>query len=172
VSRYFIKFTRKRAWDILTQDWLKEGDVQCDPITDLRSNDGKLSIWEIMDDSSNLDFVILALACSRNKFEEVDYGLFDPSIVEGLGIPIEKSLGKTPVSKANIYHRDLVKLTVTMLARLVNQMFFNIDKDRRLDVEVKKLVLEAWERDVDPSKTTKEFKQLVEQELNTTTKVS
>ncbi len=165
MSQYLIKFSRKRAWDIIPYEWLESGEVQCDPITDLRTRDGKLSIWEIDDKLSNLDLVLSALACTRERFDEVDYGMFDPSIVEDLGINVELSQGNTPVPKANKYHRDLAKLTVSGLAQLVNNIFSNIEKDRRLEAEIRKLILEVWDQDVDHKRIHKKLGELVEQEL-------
>lgn len=165
MTRYLLKFDRKRNWDVIPLEWLGAGEVRSDPITDLRTRDGKLSVWEIEEDNSNLELVLLALACTRTNFELIDFGLFDGGVLDKVGIPIERSKASTPVPRANGYHRDVVRLTVSRIAALVNALFFVIDKDRRLEGDVKRLIVDSWADYVDQDSVDERLRKHVDGEL-------
>ena len=166
MTSYLLKFTRGRSWDVLHLDWLQEGEVQSDPITDLRTKEGKLSVWEIDADRTNLELVLLALACSRQNFDPLDFGLFDVGALGELGIGVEDKKGDSPVPRANKYHRDLTSLTISRLAGLIYAIFPVIDKDRKLPGQVRKLVLDAWTSDVDQDSIDHRLKQRIEEALS------
>ena len=165
MSYYLIKFDKKRHWDELNLPWLAPGEVHCDPITDLKPEEGVLSIWEIEQDLSNLDLVLMAIACTRNHVDLIDYGLFDSAILSNLEIEIVPNLGNTPVPDANKFHRDLVKLTVSKLAHFVNIIFFSIRKDRKLYEQIRQLIIAEWGKKVDVSKVDKNLRKSIEHDL-------
>lgn len=167
MTSYLVKFSRKRNWDILQFDWLVRGEVQSDPITDLRTKDGKLSVWEIDEDRSNLELVLLALACTRWDLDEIDFGLFNGEVAQELGIAIEHGRANTPVRRANPYHRNLTELTVSRLANFVYAAFPHIEKERRLPGEVTKLILEAWSGEVKQDEVDARLREKIEQAIGT-----
>ncbi len=74
MALFLIRLNNKRTWDRQTYDaWLKPGQVPADVFRDFRVANGKLSVWHIEDDRSNLEQVIMALAATRDTFAPFDY---------------------------------------------------------------------------------------------------
>jgi len=137
---YLIKIT-KRKWDRLNDsDWLQANEIQADPLGDLRPFDGRLSIWDICEDSSKLDEIIAALVLNTNDWNTFEYGLFDRNIPKELGITIECIIGKTPIPEANEYHRELIHLTTEMYTLFVNNVFLILKKERLYKDDIEKKV--------------------------------
>lgn len=134
---------KKRKWDRLDLSWLQTDEVHSDPITDLDTEEGVLSVWEIDDDGSNLSLVIAALASNRDKLAKFEYGLFDEQYPKKLNINVEVTEGGTSVQEANRYHRDLTKLTIQKLALLVGDVFTSIEKFRLDKDEVQDEIVES-----------------------------
>jgi hypothetical protein len=137
---------KKRKWDLpMDLQWLKSNEVVADPLGDLNITDGKLSVWCIEEDESNLDLIITALAANRQKFDKFEYGLFDQKLLDAVGISVKKDLGRTPLAEANDWHRDLIELTVDKASMLVNTIFNRLEKRRILDREIRAKILKAVE---------------------------
>ena len=127
---YLIKIT-KRRWDRPSDaPWLPKGEIPADPLGDLRPKEGKLSVWLVDAQSSNLDFIIVALALTREDWDNFEYGLFDPSIAERLGIRLLTTEGVTPLIHINSFHRDLAELTADKYAQLIKEIFPRLRKER------------------------------------------
>jgi hypothetical protein len=137
---YLIKIT-KRRWDRPTDaPWLPEDEIPADPLGDLRPKEGKLSVWLVDAQSSNLDGIIVALALTREKWDNFEYGLFDSSIPERLGIRFFTTEGTTPLIQINRFHRDLAELTADKYTQLIKEVFPQLRKERLYEEEVKQKV--------------------------------
>ncbi len=140
---YLIRINR-RIWDRDGYaDWLQAGQAPADLFRDLRVVNGRISVWHIEDDKSNLDQVITALAVTRDNIDVFDYGLFDQMIVGASGIRTGSAAGDTPLHSANHWHSDLVELTVDNWAVLVKALFNVMETDRRSAPEIRTLILTA-----------------------------
>jgi hypothetical protein len=87
-----LRGIRKRRWSTDTTDksisWLSNGEIQSDALGDLNTSNNTLSVWYVEDDQSNLDQVITALASNRDAISNLDYVLFDISLVNSIQINI------------------------------------------------------------------------------------
>jgi len=98
--------------------------------------EGRLSVWHIEDDSSNLDEITTALASTKDHIANVDFLLFEQDLIDGLGIGIEANPGNTPLQAANRWHRDLVKVSAYRLFCLARKLFRNAQRHRIQETEV------------------------------------
>jgi hypothetical protein len=107
--------------------WLRDGELQADPIGDLATSRGNLSVWCMEDSESNLDRIITALAANCDSLAALDYILFSDEILSRLGIEIERSEATTPDEGVNRWHRDLVRLSAQKLVKLATAIVDNMD---------------------------------------------
>lgn len=126
---------KTRKWDRLDLSWLRPGEVQADPLSDLAVKNGVLSIWHIEPDQSNLKSIIVAMAINRDTLQEFSYGLFDQGIINDLHLRIESNPGTTPIDFVNNWHRDIVDLTTDKAARFVRTIFYRMERPAVLLVE-------------------------------------
>lgn len=123
--------------------WLEEDEVQADTLLDLRTEDNALSVWLVEDDRSNLDRVVAALASACDKLQNLDYILFESTILPEIGINIEKSDGITPDEEANhSWHRNLIELSAQDLTTLASELVRTIHPQR---LYKRDLVRPLWE---------------------------
>ncbi len=135
--------------------WQKSGmpsfvgsnDVPGNCLADLRIANNELSTWYITDDRSNLRRVLTALAANSEFVSNIDYLIFDYSVVAELGLEIRKTVGRTPDRHANReWHHDLVNLSGRNVLRLAVAMFHNSDLGREFPRTVSAWIREATER--------------------------
>jgi len=99
-----------------------EGDIS-EALLDLKTVEGKLSVWHIEENKSNLNDVLVALATTRNGTRDLEYVLFNEQLLTELDIQCEKSRGETLYEEVNInWHRDLLDLTETKCERLARAL--------------------------------------------------
>lgn len=165
MGQYLLKFGKKRNWDDLGLAWLPRGAIQADPATDLRISSGKLSVWWIEEDRSNIDLVILALASSRQHLEKIEFGLFEDTIPGQIGIKVAEEVGVSPVPSVNHYHRNFIEMTTDQLTTLVNSIFFNISKSRKLKPEITKLLTSEWGNKIDVGNVKPDLRSEIENEI-------
>ncbi len=132
----------KRRWDKYPDvSWLAVNELQADALSDLKTDGGKLSVWQVEDDESNLQRLVAALAANRDKLDKVDYVLVDQKILEYISANAKIVLGDSPDEEANRWHLDLTELSVTKVVNL-SRAISEANKVRRvLPKEVK-----AWVR--------------------------
>ena len=53
--------------------WLQEGELLADVFNEIRTKDGKLSIYTVDADKTNLTRIIVALASGRENFQDYEY---------------------------------------------------------------------------------------------------
>ena len=135
-----LRTLSKAKW--LPPDWIDAGEVPADALSDLKVTDNAISVWQVEDDSTNLETVITALASNRERLDKVDYTLIDESVLSQIQIESVSSEANTPHIKANTAHRDLVKLTVNKVALLASEMM-PLDRVRIPQKDVRRLLLEA-----------------------------
>jgi len=157
VALFLIKIRRTRWLRSNIPPWVPPGDFPAALLDDLRvTPDGELSIWHIEDDRSNLQQVTTALAANRDHVSNIDYALFDPSLVSGLAVKVRETPGKTPYSEANRWHRDLLEVSAKRLLELAKRIFQSADPTRVLEQEVLDQIRKAVDgRRIDPKHLNK-----------------
>jgi hypothetical protein len=100
--------------------WLPEGSLQADALKDLHTQGNVLSVYLIDDEKKGLERVAVALAATKDTVKEVDYALFDQSLLDKVSIKIKKTAGTTPDGEVNKWHLDLVELTADKIINLAN----------------------------------------------------
>jgi hypothetical protein len=132
--------------------WVPEGEIPADPLGDLPTDRGALSIWFVEDDESNLTRILCALAAKRDFLANFDYLLLDDRVTEELSLKVAQVPGDTADPEANACHRDIIELTATKLARLARAMYV-APRRRVSEKRVRNLLEEAlrgkW---LDPTK--------------------
>lgn len=137
------KIRKSRWYKNDSMPWLKENEIQADPLGDLVTSGNTLSVWLVEDDESNLEQVIVALASSCDNVSNLDYALINVDLLLNVGIKIEAKEGLTPYSRANPWHRDLVELTTNKLFKLAEAMFVHSDRKRVAEKIVLNLIKDA-----------------------------
>ena len=112
----------KTRWVKTGAAWLKPGDIEADPLADLKTTENKLSAWHIDEKQARLDQLLAALAANRETFDKLDYALFDKQIVTDLGIKAIDSLGGLPDPEVNNWHFDMVELSGATLVSLAKEI--------------------------------------------------
>jgi hypothetical protein len=121
VLSFLIKV--RRNWFVSQVTFRGEPDYLADCLSDFRISEGKLSVWLIAEDKSNIDRVLAALAATRDKLQDMGYVLFDSGVLERCEIKFEKSEGGTPDSYANNnWHHDLTDLSVRQVAEFAIEL--------------------------------------------------
>lgn len=124
--------------------WIPNGEIQADPLGDLSTTNGKLSVWVVSDDRANLDRVVAALAANCDKVSNIDYLIFNEETVVDPRFKVELTKGNSHDKGANTkWHRDLVELTAGKLVELARSMFHCCEKRRLLPKDVAKLIAQA-----------------------------
>jgi hypothetical protein len=135
-----LRTIRKSRWNKDNFPWLTQDDIQADLLIDLVTSNNTLSVWLIQDDKSNLNEVITALASNRDTISNLDYAIFDISLLESINIKLEVKEGNTLYDKANRWHRDLIELTVNKIVKLAESMLKNSSIERVSEKKILNLI--------------------------------
>jgi hypothetical protein len=88
-----------------------------------RTKDNRLSVYELNDEGTNSARVLAAIGVgSQSGLTDTDCLIFDSTVVDGLGIALEKSEGTTLDTATNKLHWDLVTLTGTQIVALASAL--------------------------------------------------
>jgi hypothetical protein len=130
---YFLRAIYSNIkWDI-TQfpSWLKESDLPSCIIRDLRADDNALSLWEILDDKSNLLDIIAAFASLRKDIKrDFDYALLNANYLDELTFTPSKKPGRTAYHDVNHYHRNIPNLSINSVVRFAHLLSRHGEFDR------------------------------------------
>lgn len=138
---FLFRAVKKNRWDLEeSSDWVAEGDVPADWITDLKTSNNTLSVWLVDDEKTNLERIIAAFATTRDRIAQVEYILFDPKLLIPIDIEIQKIHGNSADEGANDFHHDLVKLSGTKLINLAKMIAENCEFVRVYPKEVLQLI--------------------------------
>ena len=140
-----LRVIRKDSWRTTRRRWLRASDFPADPVTDLKTMDNCLSVYEIADDQSNLERVITAIAGTREYLGHVDYMLFDAGLISEAEIEIQATDGGTPDEEVNRQHQDLIQLTSDKLVSLAKTIYKEGKRERLLGKTVVSLLRKAIE---------------------------
>jgi hypothetical protein len=120
-----LRVVRQHRWDWPDKlDWLADGDIPADPLSDIAdTSDNCLSVWLVDDQRKGLDRLLAALAATRDKVGKLDYVLFAQKHLETAGIESCQTSGKTPDEHVNQQHRDLTRLSAAKLLALTERVW-------------------------------------------------
>jgi hypothetical protein len=102
-------------------EWLPDGEIQADALVDIRTTDNSLSVWQIDNNSNNLERVISALASTLDGLRQIEFVLLEIDLLEKHGFQIIQTTGNTPDIDVNdLWHKDITKLSVFKLYELAH----------------------------------------------------
>lgn len=158
-----LRQIRKPRW-YPVPDWIPQGTLHADPLADLVTKDNKLSVWRVENDESNLAKILVALAGTREAASNLDYVLFDESIVTQANVSIQQSQGQTIFPEANAaWHRDLTELTARKLVALAEFVMQTGVRRRASKPQVITLLMEAVRQgDIDPNALEDSLRQKIQ----------
>ena len=144
MSRLLIK-VKRRPWDRSQRpEHVAGDDVPADCLTDLRVRDNELSLWHIEDDEKNLNGVVTALASAVHFPAKIDILLFDTSIIQNLSLKLRSTVGKTPRTDINTWHRDLVELSGKKLVEFAIAVFYGAESRRVPEISILSLLRNSY----------------------------
>lgn len=119
---YFLLMVRSiDRWRPNPDNW--PGDqAPADVMGDLRTSENKLSVYLVDEERQRETLVCFALAATRT-LQKLDYIMFRPSIVEGLGLSAKEAPGDVPSDDAASWHQDIIIHTACNLARLADRIW-------------------------------------------------
>ena len=121
-----LRKIKKPRWnDTGDLPWLPKGSLPADPLADLNTQGNKLSVWQVADDKSNLEQILIALATTTEHTDKMDYALLDQNLLAKIGVHISQVAGNSFYKDANVWHRNLVEMSadkVILLAKTIMQL--------------------------------------------------
>lgn len=160
----YLRSVRRGRWEL--PQWLSPSrgdhqadalcDLQADALGDLATRGNKLSVFRVESDQ-DIDRITVALAATRDNLQNVDYAVFDDAELQGIGIHIRQSPGKTPAYQVNELHYDFFQLTARQTADLAaiiakgniaRRPRFEIKESMRLAIQGGELDQEAIKKSV------------------------
>lgn len=146
---YFLRAIYSNIkWDI-TQfpSWVKQGDLPSCIVRDLRADDNALSLWEILDDKSNLLDIIAAFVSLRRQIkDDFDYALLNATHLDELTFTPEKKPATTPYGDVNHYHRNIPNLSMNGLIHFAHLLSRRGEFDRMGWRDIENRLKEAHKR--------------------------
>jgi hypothetical protein len=127
--------------------WLEPHDIPADLLGDFRTTRNTISLYEIKDDRSNLERVAAALAANSQSLSHFDYLLFDPPLLERVGLSSDVTKGGTPDAKVNEWHSDIVKVSGLKLIELIKLLLVQGELGRIQEKQVVKLIAKSMASD-------------------------
>jgi hypothetical protein len=141
---FFLRKITKAKWTKPEESWLMSHEIHADTLVDLRTSENRLSVWYIENDKKNLNNIIIALASNCDEVSNIDYALFDETIIRDNSFEIRQTTGKTPDEDANkTWHRDLIQLSADKLVILAKNIYRFSEKERIYWKSVKNDIKEA-----------------------------
>jgi len=154
-----LRVIKRTRW--YPQAWLEEGKALANALLDLKPKENKISFWHVEDDKSNLHPVVAALGAGRDVPANLDYALFDHTLLTKTSIRIKHTAGDSFHKEANeCWHRDTNELSAENVAELANIIMKHGTTYRIPEGEVTRLAKKAVSSDaIDIDKRRASFKQ-------------
>lgn len=135
---------RKLGWgweDALP--WLEHDDIPADPLGQITTYKNTLSVFEVNDDPSRIERVAVALAAGKQKLDDVEYIVFDQSILDEVGIVLDNKLGKTCDPEVNDWHRDMKEVSANKLVSFAKKAVPALKPNWVLAKKIRQLLVAA-----------------------------
>ncbi len=83
-----MRVVRQARWYKYPElDWLPDGGLQADALGDLQTSGNALSVYRV-ENETDRERVIVALAANRDNLANLDYAIFDDAGLASIGIAI------------------------------------------------------------------------------------
>ncbi|MGH9426413.1 MAG: hypothetical protein ACRD2L_08945 [Terriglobia bacterium] len=143
--------------------WLPAGQLQADVFLDLRTEGNRLSVFEV-GDGDELDLIqriAVAVAVGRKEPDHIGFTVFDRARVDGMGIEVQQTPGRTMDVAINQLHFDLLHLTAQQLMDLAGLIVTS-----EIDILYKPLLIQLARAGIavgrlDPANMTSEWRRAV-----------
>lgn len=99
--------------------WLPPGQLQADALLDLKTDENRLSVFEV-NDLPNVERIATAIAAGRQNPDVLDYVVFDGAPLPALGINVQQVPGTTADPSVNTLHHNLHQLTAGQLVAVAD----------------------------------------------------
>lgn len=108
-------------------------DFLSDAYKSAHTASGRLSLFKVADDESNVGTVIAALAAGPGKasLDIVDYCVFDETVLQELGIREHAVTGDTACEAVNLLHID-AEFTAFKLTEWIGKLIWGLGDIRRM----------------------------------------
>lgn len=144
MQRLLIKVNSKTRWYRSERpSYIGEDDIPANCLLDLRPKDNALSLWLIEEHEENLRNVVTALVAGCQYPESFDFLVFDVSLIQEHSLQLLSTSGKTPLSLANQWHRDVVELSAKKLVNLAVTIYFRCEVRRIFKDQIKSWLTES-----------------------------
>jgi hypothetical protein len=111
--------------------WLNKDEMPADPIGDLATVAGKISVFEVPRPEL-LKHIAAAIAAKGDTPSNVDYVVFDSDILATVSVHIEKTVGDCPAPDINRLHHDITQVSAERLVAIARLILDNGTIDRIL----------------------------------------
>ena len=101
----------------ISLDWLDTDDVEADAVSDLRTRDNTLSIFEI-ENETMAKRAIATVSAGSTSHNYIGYIMFDDDFLNRLTIEIDDEKGHTNDTEVDLWHRNIINLSGKKLVQL------------------------------------------------------
>jgi hypothetical protein len=142
---FLLRAIRKAKWYRENPDlqWFIQDELQADALYDLKTENNTLSVWHIVDDHSNKEQIVTALAATRQYATQFDYFLIQEYFIHEINIKISEVVGDSPDRMINSWHRDLIELSAEKLMRLAKTIQLNAEIGRIPSPDIRRSLAQA-----------------------------
>ncbi len=119
---YLVRKITRAKWDRTEQ--LADGEIPADAVTaDLRTTDNALSLWAAAEaEGDALNDAVLALVAGADRVDKIDVVWIQRAKFDEVGVSLDETDGRTPVSDLVDRHVDAVKLDLLRLGIFAEQV--------------------------------------------------
>lgn len=123
---FLLRKLEKKIW-LDPQVNEEHGGLQADALNNFITKSNSLSVFVINKEDlvSDVLNVLVAITATRDVIKEVDYALFEPSILNDLSIKTSHDLGTTPDNEINKKHLNLINLNANQIVELAMSIIKN-----------------------------------------------
>lgn len=121
------------------EEWLHPNEVRADTFKCLKSDKNRLSIY-VINDESELQRLLAAVASNRNNVQHLDYALFDFALLDKYAIEYIDEPGVLPDDLVCNWHKDIIQLDGSTLHKLAKVIYEHSEPVRALDKKIAKAI--------------------------------
>ncbi len=131
---------------------LSVDEIPADGVTvDLKTQQNSLSFWRCpSEEQSDLENAALAIAAGRDTVDRLDMVWLPDDELEGDGLTLSNTKGRTPVPELTDLHVDVTRLDYVRLGNVARSVVAALEANRYLRIpkaRVKQLLVEAVNQD-------------------------
>ncbi|MCY3947414.1 MAG: hypothetical protein OXF44_14145 [Anaerolineaceae bacterium] len=121
-------------------------------LKDLKPRNGRLSVFVVDDDKSNLERTVAALATTNTRSpDDAEFFLLDVKEIDSLGMTLEETKANTADETVNFAHRNLVVSEKRQLEKLAQALVSKGEADIILEKKIIWLICEGIKSgEIDP----------------------